>query len=226
MNEGLLKYTLDERVEAFTAGVNASLPYDVILGNQVHDIKVAVIKSKDPDPESLKGIDSLITDIKGVVIGVKTADCLPILILDPNRQVIAAVHAGWKGTARRIVCSTISQMMNEYHSMPEDMKVIIGPCISKDSFQVGEEVAMNFKDLGFPIDKVYSWNGPVVKGKCVTGHHIDLVAANVWLLEMSGVRKINIQICGIDTFTDNSFYSARRDGMDCGRNITAIQFKP
>lgn len=54
MNEGLLKYTLDERVEAFTAGVNASLSYDVILGNQVHDIKVAVIKSKDPDPESLK----------------------------------------------------------------------------------------------------------------------------------------------------------------------------
>lgn len=223
MIEGLLKYTLDERVEAFTLGVNASLPYGVILGDQVHDIKVAVIRSENPAPESLSGIDSIITDLKGVAIGIKTADCVPILIYDPIKQVIAAVHAGWRGTARRIVCSTISQMMNEYHSMPKDMKVIIGPCICKDSFQVGEEVAINFKDLGFPVDKVYSWNGPAVIGKCNTGHHIDLVAANEWLLEMSGVRKSNIQTSGINTFVDNSFFSARRDGKDCGRNITSIK---
>lgn len=223
MTEGLIKYEIDDRVEAFSSRKGSVLPYDIILGDQVHDIKTSVIRTECPDPETLKGTDALITNIKGLAIGVRTADCIPILLYDQVNQAIAAIHAGWKGTLRRIVNSTISQMRVEYGSVPKDIKAVIGPGIQKASFQVGEEIALCFKDLGFPIEMIYSWNGPKVAGDVTTGHHVDLVAANIWLLQSNGVSIENIQVSNLDTFMEPTLYSARRDGMKCGRIITAIK---
>lgn len=223
MTEGIIKYQIDNRVDAFSSMRGAVLPYDVILGDQVHDIKTTVIKTVCPDPESLKGTDALITNIKGLAIGVRTADCIPILLYDPVKNVVAAIHAGWKGTLRRIVNSAISQMILEYGSIPINMKAAIGPGISLDSFQVGEEIPMAFKTLGFPIERIYRWMGGKVEGNPATGHHIDLKEANRWMLENSGIRPENIQDCGIDTFKEDAFFSARRDGNECGRIITAIK---
>lgn len=223
MAEELIKYEIDSNVEAFSTTKGAVLPYDIILGDQVHDIRTTVIKSPFPDPEILRGTDALITNLKGVAIGVRTADCIPILLYDPQKQVIAAIHAGWKGTLRRIVNSAISQMRVEYGSVPKNLKAVIGPGIQKKSFQVGEEVAFCFKDLGFPVEKVYSWNGPKIRGSATTGHHIDLVAANIWLLQSDGVDIANIQVSKLDTFTEPFLYSARREGIDCGRMVTSIK---
>lgn len=223
MAEELIKYEIDSNVEAFSTTKGAVLPYDIILGDQVHDIRTTVIKSPFPDPEILRGTDALITNLKGVAIGVRTADCIPILLYDPQIQVIAAIHAGWKGTLRRIVNSAISQMRVEYGSVPKNLKAVIGPGIQKNSFQVGEEVAFCFKDLGFPVEKVYSWNGPKIRGNATTGHHIDIVAANIWLLQSDGVDIANIQVSKLDTFTEPFLYSARREGIDCGRMVTSIK---
>lgn len=223
MAEELIKYEIDSNVEAFSTTKGAVLPYDIILGDQVHDIRTTVIKSPFPDPEILRGTDALITNLKRVAIGVRTADCIPILLYDPQKQVIAAIHAGWKGTLRRIVNSAISQMRVEYGSVPKNLKAVIGPGIQKNSFQVGEEVAFCFKDLGFPVEKVYSWNGPKIRGNATTGHHIDLVAANIWLLQSDGVDIANIQVSKLDTFTEPFLYSARREGIDCGRMVTSIK---
>lgn len=223
MAEELIKYEIDSNVEAFSTTKGAVLPYDIILGDQVHDIRTTVIKSPFPDPEILRGTDALITNLKGVAIGVRTADCIPILLYDPQKQVIAAIHAGWKGTLKRIVNSAISQMRVEYGSVPKNLKAVIGPGIQKNSFQVGEEVAFCFKDLGFPVEKVYSWNGPKIRGNATTGHHIDLVAANIWLLQSDGVDIANIQVSKLDTFTEPFLYSARREGIDCGRMVTSIK---
>lgn len=223
MTEGLIEYEIDERVEAFSLKKGAVLPYNIILGDQVHDIKTSVIRTECPDPETLKGTDALITNIKGLAIGVRTADCIPILLFDPVNEVIAAIHAGLKGTLRRIVNITISQMRVEYGSVPRNLKAVIGPGIQMESFQVGEEIAFCFKDLGFPIEKIYSWNGPKVVGDATTGHHIDLVAANIWLLQSDGISIENIHVTNLDTFKEPSLYSARRDGMKCGRIITAIK---
>ena len=223
MAEELIKYEIDSNVEAFSTTKGVVLPYDIILGDQVHDIRTTVIKSPFPDPEILRGTDALITNLKGVAIGVRTADCIPILLYDPQIQVIAAIHAGWKGTLRRIVNSAISQMRVEYGSVPKNLKAVIGPGIQKNSFQVGEEVAFCFKDLGFPVEKVYSWNGPKIRGDATTGHHIDLVAANIWLLQSDGVDIANIQVSKLDTFTEPFLYSARREGIDCGRMVTSIK---
>lgn len=226
-NPSLLRYSLfGDTVEAFSTRKDSRLPYNVVLGDQVHDIRTAVVRVPDPDPATLSGTDALVTNLRGVAIGIRTADCIPILLYDPVRKAVAAVHAGWKGTLRRIVCSSISLMGLEYGSSPADLLAVIGPGICKASFQVGEEVPLAFKNLGFPMDRIYSWEGGKIKGDVHTGHHIDLIAANIWLMtEVEGMLPQNIHQCGIDTFTDESFYSARRDGSEAGRIITAIMLK-
>jgi len=223
MEEGLLRYDFGAGVEAFSTRKGSETPYRVLLGKQVHDIKTVVIRDADIDPAHLEGTDALVTNLKAVAIGVKTADCIPVLMYDPIEQVIAASHAGWKGTLRRIVSSTVSAMSLEFGCKPSNLKVMIGPGISVDSFQVGEEIPLAFKDLGFPMDRIYSWKGGKIEGNPATGHHIDLIEANKWVLEGLGVNPDNIISCGIDNFTDPSFYSARRDGLDAGRIITAIR---
>ena len=222
MKSNIIQYDFGKGAEAFSYGKDTSVPSGIILGDQIHDIRTAVIRSKNPDESSLKGTDALITNLRGIIIGVRTADCVPILLYDPIRETVAAIHAGWKGTLRRIVGSCIATMISEYGCHPEDVIAHMGPGISSESFQVGEDVAITFKDVNFPLDVVYSWGGGKEDGNIRTGHHIDLFAANKWILEQNGVLTKNIFTCGIDTFTDGSFYSARRDGADCGRNITTI----
>lgn len=221
--DSLLKYELDESVDAFSTRKCSKLPYEVILGGQVHDIKIAVITDANPEPSTLEGVDALVTNIRGVAVGVRTADCVPILLYDRINSAIAAIHSGWKGTLRRIINNALSTMSHNYGTKPENIIAQIGPCISGSSFQVGEEIPQAFKELGFPLERIYSWNGPKVEGNPLSGHHIDLAETNIWLMEIAGIRRDNITCCGIDTFTDNSFYSARRDGTDSGRLITAIK---
>jgi len=217
----LLTYSLCPGVEAFTTRRDARLPYPVIQGHQVHDARVAVITRPGMTREELEGYDAFITDLPGVAIGVRTADCVPILLADPVRRVVAAVHSGWKGTVLRIARTTIDRMQADFGCRPEDLHAVIGPAIGPDSFQVGEEVVEKFRDAGFPLSRIWSFQGPGDGRPMSGGHHIDLFQANRWILETCGVREITVS--GIDTFTDPSFYSARREGVHCGRNINAIK---
>lgn len=218
----MMNYSLGPGIEAFTTLRDENPTCHVLLGDQVHDIKTTVIRDPSPDPESLQGTDALVTNLRGVAIGVKTADCIPILLFDSVTNSIAAIHAGWKGTLRRIVNSGISAMCLEFGTLPANIKAVIGPGISMESFQVGEEVPMTFKALGFPMERIYSWMGGKVDGNPQTGHHINLKEANKWLMEGAGLRPENIFDCGIDSYTDCSCYSARREGTECGRMISAI----
>ena len=90
-----------------------------------------------------------------MAIGVRTADCVPILLYDPVKRVIAAVHAGWKGTVLRISQNALEVMAFKFGSSAADIKAVIGPAIGPDSFQVGIEVAEKFKQAGFPMDYVW-----------------------------------------------------------------------
>lgn len=218
----LLYYSFDLEVEAFTAMRGAVLPYNVITGHQVHGYNVAVVDRPDLTREDLEGYDALVTNLP-VAIGVRTADCIPILLYDPVHRAVAAIHAGWKGTLQKIELYTISKMTAEYGTRASDIKAVIGPGISMDSFQVGEEVPQFFKEIGFPIDRIWKWDGSPVSSSMHGGHHIDLKAANIWLLENAGVLPQNIQDCGICTYSDERFFSARREGYDCGRNINSIK---
>lgn len=225
MFQDLLYYPLGPGVKAFTTRRDSVLPYPVIQGHQVHGSKVAVISRPGMTREELEGYDAFITNLPGVAIGVRTADCVPILIHDPQKQVIAAVHSGWKGTVQKIAMKTIGILETKYKSRPEDLVAVIGPSIGPDSFQVGEEVAGMFKQAGFPMSLIWSFQGPGDGSPMSGGHHIDLWLANKWILQESGVREKTISISGIDTYSDPSFFSARREGIECGRNINAIMLK-
>lgn len=223
MYSKLLKYDLGAGVEAFSTRRESVLPYPVIQGHQVHEAKVAFIERPGMTREELEGYDAFVTTLPDVAIGVRTADCVPVLLYDSVRRVVAAVHAGWKGTMLHISEKTVELMTAKYGCNAADMRAILGPSIGPDSFQVGEEVAEHFKNAGFPMADIWSFLGKGDGTPMSGGHHVDLWKANCWLLEQAGVKPENIQVSGIDTFTDKSFFSARREGVQCGRIINSIK---
>jgi YfiH family protein len=155
--------------------------------------------------------DAVITDKPGLCVCVKTADCIPVLLYDERQRIVAAVHAGWRGTVARIVQKTIEQMkpLN-----PKDLHAIIGPGISLEWFEVGDEVYEAFKVEGFPMERI---------AKRMGRWHIDLWDANRWLLEQMGVEDIYIQ--GTCTRGSMDFFSARRETINTGRNYNGIFIK-
>ena len=103
------------------------------------------------------------------------------------------------------------------------MRAVIGPAIGPDSFQVGEEVVARFREAGFPLAEVWSFRGQGDGSPMSGGHHIDLFRANKWLLEQAGIPTANISVLDVDTYTETSLFSARREGTACGRNINSIR---
>ena len=219
----LLRYDLGPGVEAFSTRRDSELPYPVVQSHQVHGVRVAVVDRPDMTREDLEGVDALVTALPGCAIGVRTADCVPILLYDPVRRVVAAIHSGWKGTVQRISQKTLFLMKQEFDCRPEDIRAALGPAIGPESFQVGEEVVQFFKEQNFPLDDIWSFRPGFSNVPMLDGHHIDLFKANRWLLEETGVPAACIQVAGIDTYKDPSFYSARNEGMDCGRTISFIK---
>ena len=221
MYQELLRYSLGKGAEAFTTRRDSVLPYPVIQGHQIHGDRIAVIDKPGLTRADLEGYDAFICKLPGVAIGVRTAECVPILLYDPVQRVVVAIHSGWKGTVLKIAQKTIGLMKCDFGCLPENLRAVIGPAIGPNSFQVGPEVVEKFRDAGFPMNKIWSFRGEGDGSPMSGGHHIDLFTANRWILEESGVR--DIQVFNIDTFTDMSFFSARREGTACGRNINAIR---
>lgn len=218
--DGLLFYDMGPGVRAFSTCREAELPYHVVQPHQTHGCTVVEVKSPMTTREDLEGVDALVTDVPGLAVGVRTADCIPVLLYDPVRKAVAAVHAGWRGTVQRISQAAIGRMTELYGTCPSDLKAVIGPGIGPDSFQVGQEVADAFLAAGFPQDLTED-RGP--KGTDMAGGlHIDLWRANRWLLEQAGVN--DIHVAGICTYAHNDlFFSARREGTKCGRIINAVR---
>lgn len=200
----------------------------IYLPHQIHeDVIVNIDKSffgisaKEKE-DRLKGVDAVISCLKNVCICVSTADCVPVLIYDPTTKSIAAIHAGWRGIVKRIVEKTLDKMMVDFGTSPNDCLALIGPSISKERFEVGDEVHDLFKSEGFDMEKIAS-KYPSISNPEIQKWHIDLWNANKIQLLNSGLREINIRIVGICTY-DNSddFFSARKLGVSSGRIITGI----
>lgn len=222
MEAELMRYDLGGGAEAFTSGRDAVLPYPVIQPRQAHSDSVAYVGGDDMKAGALEGVDALVTDARGLAVGVRTADCIPVLLHDPVRGAVAAVHSGWRGTVNRISSKAVLRMQCLFGTRPDDILAVVGPGIGEGSFQVGEEVAMAFKDAGFPMDRVWSFQGAREEGTMRGGHHLDLKECVRLTLAGCGVLPSNIQVSGIDTYVDGRFYSARREGVSCGRNVNAV----
>ena len=187
----------------------------IIVPHQVHDSVVQVIDEDTlGQQELIEGVDALITRLPGVCIGVSTADCIPIIIYDPVHHCAAAVHAGWRGTVKRIAESVARQMYAFYRSDYGEMQVMMGPGISLKNFEVGQEVYDEFLQAGFPMERIAAryakW-------------HIDLPLCNRLQLEQLGIRPENIRETGICTYDHaDDFFSARRLGINSGRIFTGV----
>lgn len=155
--------------------------------------------------------DALITDDIGKRIGIRTADCVPILLLDCRTRAVAAVHAGWRGTAARLVERTIESMRQSFDSSAADLYAAIGPCIRVCCYEVGPEVEAQFKPL-FP-----EWEPGAGTRR------LDLPEANRRQMHAAGLRADRIFDCGLCTTCQSAqFFSYRRERQNPGRMVTSI----
>lgn len=192
----------------------------LIVPHQTHDIHHLNIDAdfiKKPgrqQAELLEGIDALITTQTGTAICISTADCVPILIYDHTHHAAAAIHAGWRGTMKRIAQHTIEAMHTTFGTKATDCKAVIGPSISIDNFEVGDEVYDAFHDAGFDMNTI---------ARRQDKWHIDLWQCNSIQLQEQGIPSANIQISGICTYQHHQqYFSARRLGIKSGRILTGI----
>ena len=199
----------------------------LVMPHQVHQTEVVAIDeafldlSVEDQKARLEGVDALMTDRAGVCIGVSTADCIPILLYDKVHHASCAIHAGWRGTVKRIVEEAIARMVSVYGSRPADLQAQIGPGIHLESFEVGDEVYEAFANEGFMMETI-SRRHPVANS---TGEkwHIDLPACNRQQLLAAGVPMGQINVSPIDTYEQyDTYFSARRLGINSGRIFTGI----
>ena len=198
-------------------------PQRLIMPHQTHGTEIRQIAEDFLSlPENirgmiLEGVDAVMTDIKGVCIGISTADCIPVLLYAPSKHVACAVHAGWRGTLAKIATKAIAAMVMHYHVNPNELKAVIGPGISLDSFEVGDEVYEQFASAGFNMEAISQrrekW-------------HIDLPACNRMQMEEMGVKRDNITVSDVCTMKDSdTYFSARKLGTESGRIFTGIIIK-
>jgi YfiH family protein len=142
--------------------------------------------------------DALLENRPGSAVAIKTADCIPILLADPRKQAVAAVHAGWRGTVAEIARHAVEAMLRQFGSRPEDLHAAIGPGIGKCCYEVGPEVAQHFGETGRA--------------------HIDLSEANRGQLLGAGLEADHIYSAGLCTMClSDEFHSFRRDHDAAGR---------
>ena len=194
--------------------------------HQVHGHRVLVIDSDfvalphNEQLATLDGVDAIITNVPNIAIAVTTADCVPVVLYDPVHRAIAAIHAGWRGTAQEIVRHTIEHMRQQFGTQPEHIHAGIGPCIGMEAYEVGDEVIDAMRNGGFDIDGISIRN--TQSGKI----HLDLAVANVDLLLRCGVDLMNVEVCGICTHRNSrDFYSVRALGNTTGRFLTGVMMK-
>ena len=183
------------------AGVGVPLP--IALPRQVHGTTV-VEAALGNEPRA----DGLVATARGLLVGIVTADCVPVLLVDRRRRVAAAVHAGWRGAAAGVLEAALGRLGD-----PADVEAALGPAVGRCCYEVGPEVLAAFRartgDATVP-----AWHeGP---GR----PHVDLRAAAELLLRAAGVRRVDV--LGPCTACDRRYASYRRDGAGAGRQLSFV----
>ncbi len=195
----------------------------LITINQVHGEHIVRIDARGLIDNSIKPgtieADAMITDAPGIAIGVETADCVPLLLYDPGIPAVAAIHAGWRSTVRKLVDKTVVSMGVEFGSCPQRIVAAIGPAIGRECYEVDEPVMRHVREA-FP-----HWQEIALpRGNDRWG--LDLVKANARELLKMGLLEQNIHALGLCTSCRRDlFYSFRAEGRT-GRMLSAIMIKP
>jgi YfiH family protein len=181
----------------------AAHPDSVSTLKQIHSNLVLLAT----EPGVLGEGDALITNHPGLAISIRTADCYPILLADTRKLAVAAIHAGWRGTAGQIVVRALEKMRDEFGTQSSDIVAAIGPGIGVCCYEVGEDVS---KQFGFAVRT-----------------HLDLLSENRKQLESAGVPTQNIEALDDCTFCNaERFFSYRREKERAGRMTSYIRIGP
>jgi polyphenol oxidase len=247
LNLGFTKDDLRANVERnrkavlVTAGAaSKAKPWPLVTVRQVHSDLIHVVRSRKP--ERMAG-DGLVTDLSGVALGILTADCFPVLLIDTKKKAVGAFHAGWRGTVKRIVEKGVGIMRLEFGSRPEDIHAAIGPGIQNCSFEVGEEVEETFHtqfayaaELFHRVqesDAVRERYPMLFMNQRAPGHgdpciklHLDLQEANRRQLLAAGVPEANITALKDCTVCQpRKFFSHRAERGKTGRQMALVGIK-
>lgn len=196
----------------FASDINLQKP--IVTCHQTHSTDFHFFSKKDNPAAPEKDGDALATDRADVMIGVKTADCVPVLVGDPASGVCAAIHAGWRGTLDRIVEKTLKSLMAQHQFTPSMAIAAVGPSACVDCYEVGPEVIESFrKEFTYAEDLLQK-------------DHLDVTLANVHQLLHVGLSQSNIYVSQYCTMHDTQlFFSHRRESKDSpavGRMLSLI----
>ncbi len=226
MNPGL--YTSDDpacvRQNLAILAERIALPVErIVMPHQTHEDRLLTIDAaflSKPEAEQkrlLEGVDGLLTAERELCVAVSTADCVPLLLYAADKRVVAAVHAGWRGTVKGIARLAVERLKNQLGCDPAQIRAGLGPSISQAAFEVGEEVVDAFQEAGMPMYRLLRRDPATGKG------HIDLWKANSWQLTEAGVPASQIAVAGVCTYTHwERYFSARRLGVESGRIVSGI----
>jgi len=198
-------------------GTDQELHY--IVANQTHSEHIKVITHKENRgwemiEDAIEDCDALITNVPGIVLNILTADCVPILLYDKEKEVIAAIHAGWKGTKAQIVSKTVDTMTEIYGCDPKEIIAGIAPSIGRCCYEVGADVAEHFFDIP---------EGFTSKGE---KYMLDLPFINKQQLLATGLQENNIEMSHTCTACDvERFFSYRKEQGCSGRFMSMIGIK-
>ncbi len=192
----------------------------LVTARQTHSADIRSLKDlADARTEAQPG-DALTVNLPNILLGIQTADCLPILIADVKTRAVAGVHAGWRGTVQKILALTVERMKQEYGSQPEDLHAALGPAICAENFEAGPEVLEQFRQEFSYADSLFSKIQPNGKG------HIDLNRCNIQQLLDAGLRAESIYDSARCTITENNlFFSYRKENgaeRSVGRLMSVI----
>jgi purine-nucleoside/S-methyl-5'-thioadenosine phosphorylase / adenosine deaminase len=208
---------------------------------QLKQIHSSVVQRVDavPPRAALAG-DGLITNTPGLLLAIKTADCVPVLVADAKRRAVGAFHAGWRGTVARVVEKGIGEMRRQFGSLPRDLHAVIGPCVRRCCYQVGPEERTAFEsqfsyadelfEEVFDADAIHVRYPHLFLNQRAPGHgdlgpeiHLDLVEANQRQLLDTGIREEHISVIDGCTACDTSrFFSHRAEFGQTGRMMAVI----
>lgn len=203
--KGDAKEQVEENRRRFLKAIGAE-DATIVTVRQIHSTDRCFIKSMSQAKGAQQQCDAIMTKLKGVLLGVQTADCLPVLIADPKSGMMAAIHAGWRGTVGRITERTIADLMLAYGVNTRQCIAALGPVACVECYEIGEDVIEQYKQ-GFRY-----WRNLVVNFKEGGKANLDVRAANIQQLIYGGITEDRIYTAPYCTMHNNElFFSYRRE---------------